>query len=109
MSGLAGQLETALWCVCVCKNSLLAGVSWGRLTQQPGCAAGVGAVDVFTGVCEQQLGDGSILTLLAGGRWTQLEQLFPLAALIPPCRRLFPVRGGEGQTRCTREEFLAVA
>lgn len=56
MSGLAGQLETALWGVCVFMDSLLAGVSWGRLTQQPGCAAGVGcsglgAVDVFTGVC----------------------------------------------------------
>lgn len=56
-----------------------------------------------------EMAAGSILTPLAGGRLAQLEQMFPLAALTPPCRRLFPVQGGEGQTCYTMEEFFAVA
>lgn len=34
--------------------------------------SGLGALDVFTGVCEQQLGDGSILTLHSWSRCSLL-------------------------------------
>lgn len=106
MSGLAGQLDTALWCVCV--NSLLARIWQGWLTKQlwsVGCRA---ALAIFTGVTGSPM------------RWWHPDlpcwrafaiHLKAAGADVLSCSvhlSLFPIKSSEGQAHRVVEVFLAV-